>query len=110
MRRTLSILWLVLPWVVLGLYGALIADYARYLDSGLRYIEPSFPRAAEDVLGFGFWPTWVAFLILLAVFGALAYRSVTRRYVYFLSLTATFLLASALDYFLYQTLSQQLLK
>lgn len=109
MRRALKVLWLALPWAVLAIYGLLIADYVRYLDADLHYIKPRFPRAAEDVLGFGFWPTWAAALFLLALFGLLAYKNATKRPMYFLSLLAVFVVASALDYFLYRTLADQLL-
>lgn len=110
MRRPLSTLWLALPWTVLAVYSVLITDYARYLDSHLQYVKPRFPRAPEDVLGFGFWPTWVAVLILLTLFGALAYRRATKRPVYFVSLVAVFVVASILDYLLYRTLSEQVFR
>jgi hypothetical protein len=110
MQRRLTTLWIALPWTVLAVYCLLIADYARYLDSHLKYVTPHVPRAPEDILGLGFWPTWAAVLILLALAGALAYRRGTRRPVYFLSLVVGFIVASAVDHFLYRTLAEQLLR
>ena len=110
MTQTLRRVWLVLPWAILGCYGVLIADYGRYLDSSLRYVEPIYPRAPEDVLGLGFWPVWALVFCLLSVGGVLAYRHATTRPAYFLVLAAIFLIATASDYFLYQTLAQQVLE
>lgn len=109
-RRVVSTLLLAIPWIVVVAYGLLIADYARYLDSALQYKQPVFPRALEDVLGFGFWPTWLAALALLAVSGAIAYKFAKRRVAYFASLAGVFLVLTGLDYFLYQTLSHHLLR
>jgi hypothetical protein len=111
MRRPLDILFLVLPWLVLAGYGVLLlVEYRRYLDSNLQYVKPVFPRAPEDVLGFGFWPTWGLVLALVVIFAVVAYRRATKRPAYFVCLAAVFLVLGAVDFYLYQTLSQQVLK
>jgi len=110
MPRILRILQLLAPWIILGCYGAFTVDQARYLDSDFRYIQPTYPRAPEDILGLGFWPTWITALTLVSIAGFIAYRGATRRPAYFFALTGAFLIVSALDYFLYETLSEQLLR
>lgn len=100
----------VLPWGVLAAYCVLVVDYLRYLDTGLQYAKPMFARSPEDVLGFGFWPIWTGMLVLLVATGALAYGSVRRRAPYFISLVTMFVVVSAVDYYLYQTLATQLMR
>ena len=97
-----------MPWVVLTVYGVLVSDYARHLYANLD-LRPHLPGAVEDILGFGFWPTWTVVFVLLALFGALAYRNATKRSAYFLPLLAVFVGGSVLDYVLYRTLFKQLL-
>lgn len=108
MRNATVKLYLLLPWIVLVLYGVLLVEYARYLDGHLIYVKPVIAAAPEDVIGFGFWPTWAAAFILLVGTSFLAFRNAIRRPAYFILLAGMFLLISMVDYFLYETLFRQL--
>jgi hypothetical protein len=83
--------------------------YGRYLNRSLDFVPPSRPFAIEDVLGFGFWLTWLFFVV--AFIGAASYwwrvRATTPRYLLF-AITA-FVLVTLVDVMLYMTLQRQIL-
>lgn len=62
-RNVLSII----PYLVLLAYSFLIVDYFRFLNIDLSYKLPKLPSAPEDILGFGFYPYWIFFLIVTAL-------------------------------------------
>ena len=98
------------PFLVLVAYTFLVADYRRNFDGNLRYIAPQFPAAPEDILGFGFWATWlvVAAWFVLACF--LSYRfGMERKAWYWVPLLALFFLLSVVDFYLYGALARQVL-
>lgn len=97
----------LLPWVGLIFYGAgIYGYYSRWLDGGWRFKRPTIGFAVEDVLGFGFWPTWSIIAVLMAVILTLAYWAGLRRYLMLLIVLA-FATLSVADYFLYGVLASQ---
>lgn len=104
----LAIRWY--PVVVLIAYGRLIADYVRHLDSSLKYVKPEMPSAPEDILGFGFWVMWSVFAIWFVSARSLSFRFEAQRKVGFWSaLLFIFSVLSLVDFFLYNTLENQVL-
>jgi len=68
------------------------------------------PFVPEDVLGIGFWPTWV--LALIVVFGAcgIAYRLSTRNRWYFIGIGVAFVTISIVDWHYAEVLKFQVLE
>jgi len=100
---------LALPVMALVGYATLVADYRRNLDSNMSYIQPALAAAPEDVLGFGFWPTWTLALAVLILLCTLAYRFATHAKAYYVAVAVTFALLSAADFTLYHSLEKQVL-
>jgi len=106
MRR----LVICLPWVVVVSYAAVIfLSYGEWLDSSLRYKPSAIQMAPEDVLGFGFWVSWVIPLVLFSTSILLVHFSLGKKTVWIWLTTSLFLGLSVADYFLYELLEKQVL-
>lgn len=99
-----------LPAVILGLYAWFIANaYAPHLDWHLQFHKPSLGFSPEDVLGIGFLLPWVFFLLFFVFVLAASLVVTQRRMRFFFLYTACFGVLSAIDFFLYRVLEQQVL-
>ena len=99
-----------LPWVVIVSYAAVIfSSYGQLLDSSLKYQSSVARMAPEDVLGFGFWVSWVISLILFSTSILLAHFSLGKKSISTWLTTGLFLGLSVADYFLYGLLEKQVL-
>ncbi|GAA0301699.1 hypothetical protein GCM10009087_09360 [Sphingomonas oligophenolica] len=72
MKKTLSTALSLLPFAYLTVYIVDILDTRSKLDRNLNVV-PQPGAAIEDIVGFGFWPTWVFLTTLLAVLCGLSY-------------------------------------
>jgi hypothetical protein len=95
-----------LPWLVSVVYAVLVYGYyATYLDASLRYIPPSLQPSREDILGFGFLSTWCVALLAFLVACVPAYKQSGPAGVAVPGLA--FVVVTAVDYFLWCALVQQ---
>ncbi len=99
-----------LPWGVLLIYCIEIyATYAPHLDGTLAYRRSAIAVAPEDVLGLGFWPTWLVGLALLLCVVGVTYWLDPKRNSNLAAALAAFAMLSAVDYWLYLKLASQVL-
>jgi hypothetical protein len=99
-----------LPWLGLIVYGlAIYNHYSSWLDGSLIYRTPETTPAVADILGLGFWPTWLAVIVCMGILGGLALvGGLQRRGL--IAVAVCFGGLSFLDYYFYQVLSSQVLK
>lgn len=84
-------------------------DYSAKLDKTLTYRRPAVAVAPEDVLGLGFWPTWMLLLVLTVAVNTVAYALGARRTELTLAVVVAFVALSIVDYHLYGVLATQVL-
>lgn len=100
----------LLPWVALAGYGlAILGEYSSTLDRHLVYRRPAIEIAPEDVLGFGFWPTWLIVLLLMIVINTWSFFLGARSVGALIAVVVVFLALSILDNYLFGVLSSQVL-
>lgn len=107
MRPIKSIFFSLVPWIITAIYGVtMIRHYSTYLDANLVYV-PRFVGSREDVLGFGFFPTWLFFLVpwLISQSIAVALRATGNKAL--IAAVAAFLVVSGSDYWFYSILESQ---
>ena len=101
---------IALTFLVLIGYGAETAVYyGRYLNSSLLFVSPARPFAIEDVLGFGFWLTWLFFVVMFSAAAIYWWRIRATKLSQLLWVVGLFLVMSAIDFTLYRSLEQQVL-
>jgi hypothetical protein len=99
------------PVFALAGYAMALSGYTAFLDPRFNFLPPATAGAPEDILGFGFWFTWLLLLVWFTPGWLAGYRATgARNAVYWHFLAGLFVLFSALDFFLYQTLESQVLQ
>ena len=99
-----------LPILGLGFYSWFVSKTCcEYIDASGRYSLPVMPFVPEDVLGFGFWPTWViAFVVILGACGVAIRLSIRNRW-YFIGIGVAFVAISSVDWHYADALKIQVL-
>lgn len=97
------------PVMVLVAYAVFVGGYHRYLDADLNFIRPNIPAAPEDILGLGFWVTWLI-IVWFGIASAMSYRLGHQHRMAWLPLLGMFLLLSVLDFSLYHVLERQVIR
>jgi len=98
-------------WVGLVGYGlTILIHYSAVLDRHLVYKQPAVDAAVEDVIGYGFWPTWAVMACVMLALLALSHALGARQWRSKVTILAIFIILSAGDYFLYAELTSQLLR
>ena len=107
-RRARLVVTLALLVVVA--YGVeCVLYYGAYLNMNLRFVAPARPFAIADVLGFGFWVTWLVFFALFTLAAGCWWRFKATPPRYLVMVVIVFFTLTALDFALYRVLEKQVL-
>lgn len=91
-------LLLAAPFTLIAIYVILIFDEVRFLNWKMEYIGPKTGVAYEDILGFGFYPTFIAFAALVMISCMLVLFLCKTSIRYFISVFFLFSLAGVADF------------
>lgn len=89
---------LAAPFALIALYAILIFDEVRFLNWKMEYSGPKTGVAYEDILGFGFYPTFIAFAALVMISSMLVLFLCNASIRYFILVFFLFTLVSIADF------------
>lgn len=108
MKKTVFLVFQLAPFLWSTLYFFILLEYKDLFDRNLNYVRPEILSAPEDVLGFGFWPTWIVITIPYLLICFVSCNVQTKLNWYYWSVNiGFFLLLSTLDYYLFKALYHQ---
>lgn len=108
MRRTINLIGMTAPFVVIVLLAWAIVETLSLINANLEYIGPK-GQLPEDIYGFGFAGVWIALLLPFVGLCVLAHFSrVSKQRPYWIVLLAAYAMCTAVGFWLDHVIWPQL--